>query len=89
MCVDGSKQEIDNSEVLAPTISTDALFIKLVVDADEGRDVATINIPGTFIQTPAKPRKYIKFTGKMVYILCQLNPRLYTHYVVLDKVRKV
>ena len=35
MCVDGSKQEMDKSEVSAPTISTDALFIKLVVDADE------------------------------------------------------
>ena len=34
MCVDGSKQEMDKSEVSAPKISTDALFVMLVVDAD-------------------------------------------------------
>ena len=78
MCVDGSKQDMDKSEVLAPTLSTDALFITLVVDADEGRDVAMIDIPGAFLQTAAKPGKYIKFTGAMVDIPCQLNPRLYT-----------
>ena len=41
MCVDRSKQEMDKSECSAPT---DALFITLVVDADEGRDVATIYV---------------------------------------------
>ena len=55
MCVDVSKQEMDKSEVSAPKISTAALFITLVVDANEGRDVETINIPGEFLQTAAKP----------------------------------
>ena len=49
MCVDGSKQEMDKSECSASTISTDALFITLVTDADKGRDVATIDIPGAFL----------------------------------------
>ena len=89
MCVDSSKQEIDNSEVSAPKISPDALFITLVVDADEGIDVATINIPGAFLQTAAKAGNNIKLTGAMVDILCQLNPRLYTQYVVLENGRKV
>ena len=87
--VDGSKQEIDKSEVLAPIKSTDALFITLVVDADEGRDVATIDIPGAFLQTAAKSGNYIKFTLAIIDILCQLNPRFYTQYVVLENGRKV
>ena len=89
MCVDGSKQDMDKSEVSAPTISTDAVFIKLVVDADEVRDVATIDIPGAFLQTEVKPGNCIKSTGSMVDILCQLNPRLYTQCVVLENGRKV
>ena len=35
--VDGSKQEMDKDEVSAPTISTDELFITLVIDASEFR----------------------------------------------------
>ena len=89
MCVDGSKQEMDKSEVLAPTISTDELFITLVVDAYEGRDVATIHIPEAFLKTSVKPGNYIKFTGVMLYILCQLNPSLYRQYVVLENGRKL
>ena len=41
ICVDGSKQEMDKSEVLAPTISTDELFITLVVNASGIWIVAT------------------------------------------------
>ena len=77
--MDGRKKK---SEVSETKISTDALFITFVVDDDERRDVATINIPGAFLQTAAKPGNYIKFTGAMVDILCQLNPRLYMQYMV-------
>ena len=87
--VDGSKQEMDKDDVSAPTISTDALFITLVIDASEGRRVVTWDIPGAFLQAKANPGNYIKFTGEMVNILCQLNPRLYTPYVVTEKGRKV
>jgi hypothetical protein len=44
-CADGSKQEMDKENISAPVISTDALFITLVIDAMEGRDVATVDIP--------------------------------------------
>ena len=63
MCVDGSKQDMDKSEVLASTISTNALFITSVIDADEGRYVATIDIPGAFLKTASRPGNYIKLTG--------------------------
>ena len=81
--MNSSKQEIDKSEVSAPTILTDALFVTLVVDADEGRNIATIDIPGAFLPAAAKPGNYTKFTGALENIICQLNPRLYTQYVVL------
>jgi hypothetical protein len=54
-CADGSKQEMDKENTSAPIISTDALFITLVIDAMEGRDVATVDTPGAFLQINAKP----------------------------------
>ena len=40
---------MDKENVSAPVISTDALFITLVID------VAAFDIPGAFLQTDAKP----------------------------------
>ena len=56
--VDGSKQEMDKDNVSAPTISTDALFITLVIDARKGRRVVTWDIPGAFLQGKANPGNY-------------------------------
>ena len=47
--VNGSKQEIEKDDVSAPTISTDALFITLVIDASERRRVVTWDVPGAFL----------------------------------------
>jgi hypothetical protein len=56
-CADGSKQEMDKSNISAPVISTDALFITLVIDAMEERDLATVDIPELFYrQTQAQER---------------------------------
>jgi hypothetical protein len=60
-CADGSKQEMDRENISA-SVSADALFITLVIDAMEGRDIATADIPGAFLQTDAKPGTYMKIT---------------------------
>jgi hypothetical protein len=72
------------------SVSTDALFITLVIDAMEGRVVAaTVDVPGAFLQTDAKPGTFMKITGPMVDMLCQINPKLYTPYVTTEKGKKV
>ena len=88
-CADGSKQEMDKENTSAPVISTDALFITLVIDAMERRDVATVDIPGAFLQTDAKPGTHMKITGPMVDILCQINPKLYEKYVTNENGKRV
>ena len=60
-----------------------------MIDASKERHVVTWGIPGAFLQAKANPGNYIKFTGEMVNILRQLNPRLYTPYVVTENGRKV
>ena len=48
--MDGSKQEMDKGEGSAPTISTDSLFVTLVIDDNEGRYVIIWDILGVFLQ---------------------------------------
>ena len=52
-CAIGSKQRRylkEDESVASPTLSVDALFATLMIDADEGRDVATFDVPGAFLQ---------------------------------------
>ena len=51
-CADGRKQRefISKEEASSPTVSTHALMATCLIDAIEGRDVATIDIPGAFLQ---------------------------------------
>jgi hypothetical protein len=48
-----------------------------------------VDIPGAFLQTDAKPGVILEFTGAMVDILCQVNPKLYEPYVTMEKGKKV
>jgi hypothetical protein len=34
-----------------PTVTTEAILLSCIIDADEGRDVTVIDIPNAFIQT--------------------------------------
>ena len=63
-----------------------------MIDAHEGRDNMTADIPNAFIQVPMleKDEKVImKITGKLVDILVNMHPEEYEEYVVYEKSRKV
>ena len=50
-CADGSKQLYTMNEdvhVSSSTVSLDALFTTLLVDANKNQDVATFGVPGVF-----------------------------------------
>jgi hypothetical protein len=51
-CVDGRPQRLwkTKDETTSPTVSIESLFISCMIDAMEGRDVATIDIPSAFMQ---------------------------------------
>ena len=42
---------MSKEESMSPTVSTPALFMTAAIEAKEGRDVATCDIPNAFIQT--------------------------------------
>ena len=59
-----------------------------MIDAEEGHNVAGINISNAFIQTRVEDEKdmaFIKIQGVLVYILVEIAPDVYKDYVTLDK----
>ena len=52
-CADGRKQRywISKEDTLSPTMPTEGLMLSCMIDAMEGREVATADIPGAFLQT--------------------------------------
>ena len=52
-CADGRKQRVykGKDETSSPTVSTEALFLSCVIDAPEGRKVATVDIPRAFMHS--------------------------------------
>ena len=49
---DGSVQRslYDKSETTSPTVATDALLLSILIDAHEGRDVATADVAGAYLK---------------------------------------
>ena len=72
-CADGQPQRefISKEESSSPTVLTYALFISCAMDAMEGRQVVTCDIPGAFLQAdwPEDNDCYLKFEGLMVKMI--------------------
>jgi hypothetical protein len=79
----------------SPTASLENILLTAIVDAHEGRDVMSADVPNAFIQTkmPAtvdgKTWIMLKITGILVDQLVQLAPETYGPFVVFEKGRKV
>ena len=89
-CADGRKQReyITRAESSSPTVSTPALMATCLLDAIEGRFVATIDIPGAFLQATMDDEVYIKFENEMVDVLVGIDPERYGPCVCEYKGRK-
>lgn len=87
---DGRKQrdKYTKAESTSPTVSTDALLCTLIVDAFEGRDVATADIAGAYLHADMDDEVIIRITGPTVDILCEVNPE-WKDYVTYEGNTKV
>ena len=71
-------------------MATEALFLKCLIDAMEHQKVATVNIPGAFMQADMKGETvHMNLEGKIAELLTKLNPKLYRKYVTNKKGRTV
>ena len=51
-CANGSKQHLylkENESVASPTVSLEGLITSLIIDAYEGRDVSSFDVPGAYL----------------------------------------
>ena len=86
----GNKQRgyIPKEDASSPTVATESVLLSCIIDAEEGRDVAVIDIPNAFVQTRIEDEKdmtYIKLRGALVDILVDIAPDIYGPYVTTDK----
>ena len=83
-CADGRKQRklYEKADTTSPTISNDALMLSILVDAHEGRDVATADVAGAFLKADMDDFVLLRFEGQEVDILCELNPSHKDHVII-------
>ena len=87
-CADGRKQREYKSkdDTSSPTVSTEALVLSCMIYAMEGRDVATADIPGAFLQTEyTKGDTHVRIDGTMAELLAQVDPKLYRKYIITTR----
>lgn len=91
-CADGRKQRkyVTKEEASSPTICTEAVFIIIVIAAKEERDVASMDLPGAFMQTDLDGETVIvKFEGRMAEVLAMIDPSLYRQHFMVEKGKPV
>jgi hypothetical protein len=86
----GNKQReyISKEDASSPTVATEAVLLSCIIDAEEGRDVAVIDIPNAFIQTQVEDEgdmAIIRIRRVLVDILVKIAPDIYKSYVTTDK----
>ena len=95
-CANGSTQCIymEHDEVLSPTVSTERTLLSAVIEAQEGKDITTCDIPNAFIQTHVDEKDkdgnqtIMKIRGVCVDMLCEIDP-IYQDYMVTEGNQKV
>ena len=82
-CADGRKQRLykTKSETSSPTVAIESLMLSCVIDSRKGRDVATCDIPGAFMQANMDDEVYMRIDGKMAELLVKINPNRYKKYL--------
>ena len=81
-CADGRKQRtyLSKEETSSPTVATESVYLSCVIDADEGRDVAIVDIPGAFLHADMNELIYMRIDGDMARMLIDIDPDTYTQY---------
>ena len=92
LVINGAQQRdhVTKEEASSPTAYTESVILTSIVDANEGRDVATVDIPNAFAQTVITDahkdyRVIARIRGKLVDILVDIAPDVYGPYVYENK----
>jgi hypothetical protein len=83
-CADGRKQRvhIKKEDASSPTVAIEAVMLSCVIDAEERRHVAFLDIPGAFMQAEMDEMVHMRLEGKMAELFVRIDPTKYERYVV-------
>jgi hypothetical protein len=86
-CAHGRKQReyLTKEETGSPTVAIESVMLSCTIDAHEGRNVATADIPGAFMQTDMDGTVHMMLEGKMAELLARLDPKLYRKHLMIKK----
>ena len=89
-CADGRKQRLwkNKDETSSPTISVEALFITCLIDAKEGRDIATCDVPGAFMHADIDEVVHLRLDGEIADLLLKVDPS-YSKYAIKERGKTV
>jgi hypothetical protein len=65
------------------------VLLSCTIDAKERRDVATVDIPGAFMQTYMEDTVHMVLEGTMAELLVKLDSKLYRKYIQIKKGKPV
>jgi hypothetical protein len=82
-CADGRKQReaTNKADASAPTVSIEGVMLSATIDAMEGRDVATVDVSGAFMQADIDEVVHVKFEGERAEMLVKMDPKLHRKWI--------
>jgi hypothetical protein len=84
-CADGRKQRgwTSKYDSSSPTAFLESLFLTASIDAKEGRKVATVDVPGAFLQTEQDDNEtiHVRLQGEMARLLGKIDPDKYEPFI--------
>ena len=85
-CADGRKQRLytRKEEKTSPTVTTEPVMLTSTIDAKEGWDVVTVDIPGAFMHSDQDETVHLRLQGTLADLLVRCDPKLYRKYVVTE-----
>ena len=90
-CANGStqRQYIPKEEASSPTTSMESILITGTIDAKQGQDILTADIPNAFVQTPLssndKEKIIMKIRGELVNIIVNMDEVNYKQFVSYEQ----
>lgn len=91
-CANGSKQRewMSKEDTSSPTVNLQSIFLTCAIEAHEDCEVAIVDIPNAFPQTPHEGEKVImKIRGELALLLVKTNPELYEKFLVEENKQPV
>ena len=86
-CADGRKQRtyMSKEDTSSPTVAIESVYLSCVIDADEERDVAIVDVPGAFLHADMNEIVYMRIDADMAKLLVEIDPDLYGPFLTYTR----